>query len=156
MAFLFLCLQWFAGKAAAPLREGEYSAIQLLIGLPLAFIYLFIEVGLVEEFFFRALIQERLSVFLKSNWWGLVFASILFGIAHAPGMYFRGAGAVEGLGTNPSFLVCIGYCIAVQSTASLPFAILWIKTRNLWLLMAIHASVDLLSNYPSLMKAFDF
>lgn len=156
MASMFLCLQWFAGKAAAPLREGEFSEIQLFIGLPLAFIWLFIEVGLVEEFFFRALLQERLSIILKSNWWGLVIASVLFGIAHAPGMYFRGAGTVEGLGENPSFLICIGYCIAVQSIASLPFAIIWIKTRNLWLLMAIHASVDLFSNYPSLMKAFSF
>ena len=153
MASLFFLLQWFGGRAAAPIRNGEFSVSQLAIGLPLAFLWLVIEVGLVEEFFFRALLQDRLSGLFKSEWWGIVTGCLLFGIAHAPGMYFRGAGQVEGLGSDASFLTCVGYCVAVQSAAGIPFAIVWSKTRNLWLVMAIHASVDLFSNFPSLVQA---
>lgn len=154
MSALFMVLQWFGGRAAAPIRDGAFSSPELLLGLPLAFAWLLIEVGLVEEFFFRSLVQDRLAGLMKSEWLGIAIASLLFGIAHAPGMYFRGAGDVEGLGSNPSFLMCMGYCIAVQSAAGIPFAIIWSKTRNLWLVMAIHASGDLLSNFPSLVKAF--
>ena len=154
MAGLFLILQWFGGRAAAPVRNGEFSGLELTLGLPLAFLWLLFEVGLVEEFFFRALLQDRLSVLMKSSWWAIVVSSLLFGIAHAPGMYFRGAGDDEGIGMHPSFFVTVGYCIAVQSAAGIPFAIVWSKTRNLWLVMAIHASVDLFSNFPSLFKDF--
>ena len=35
-----------------------------------------------EEFFFRGLIQQLLSRLLGSNTAGLVFASVLFGLAH--------------------------------------------------------------------------
>jgi len=155
MALLFTLLQWFGGRAAEPIRSGEFSGVELMVGMPLAFIWLFIEVGLVEEFFFRALLQDRISVLTNSTSWGIVLASLLFGLAHAPGMYFREAGTIEGLGENPSVIATISYCIAVQATAGLPFAMIWSKTRNLWLLMAIHAAADLLSNYPSLMSAFN-
>jgi len=154
MALLFSLLQWFGGRAAEPIRAGEFNSVELIVGMPLVFIWLFIEVGLVEEFFFRALLQDRISVFTKSTSWGIVLASLLFGLAHAPGMYFREAGAVDGLSTNPSVMTTISYCIAVQATAGLPFAIIWSKTRNLWLLMAIHAAADLLSNYSSLIESF--
>jgi CAAX protease family protein len=50
---LLLLFQYFAGAGAAPIRRGEFSASQLAIGLPLCFAWLFLEVGLVEEFFFR-------------------------------------------------------------------------------------------------------
>lgn len=46
-----LVFQYFLGGAAAPLREGKFSGGQLLIGLPLCFVWLTIEAGLVEEFF---------------------------------------------------------------------------------------------------------
>jgi hypothetical protein len=64
-----LAFQYFAGGAAAPVRHGEFSAYQLLLGLPLCFIWLVIEVGLVEEFFFRALVQNaaRSVVQIRSN-----------------------------------------------------------------------------------------
>jgi uncharacterized protein len=56
-----IAFQYFLGGAAAPLRQGKFTAHQLLLGLPLCFAWLTIEVGLVEEFFFRALVQSRLA-----------------------------------------------------------------------------------------------
>src|SRR5207247_2297273 len=54
-----LAFNYFLGGAAAPLREGKLSTLQLLAGIPLCFIWLTIEAGLVEEFFFRAFPQTR-------------------------------------------------------------------------------------------------
>jgi len=153
MASLFILFQWFGGRAAEPIRLGKFTTAELVFGMPLSFVWLFLEVGLVEEFFFRGFLQDRISVLTKSSSWGIGLSCLLFGLAHAPGMYFREAGIVEGLGANPSFLDTISYSIAVQSTAGLPFAIIWGKTRNIWLVMALHAAADLLSNYPELMES---
>jgi membrane protease YdiL (CAAX protease family) len=96
-----LAFQFFLGNGAAQIRQGKFSAFQLLLGLPLCFAWLVIEVGLVEEFFFRALVQSRLAAWFKSEVSGVVLMSLAFGLAHAPGFIFRGAGSVEGLGANP-------------------------------------------------------
>ena len=50
-----------------------------------------------EEFFFRVLLQTRLSAVLKSKLGGIVLASLIFGLARAPGLYLRTAITQEGL-----------------------------------------------------------
>lgn len=148
LSLLVVLLNYFGGSGARPIREGLYSGTQLLIAVPLLFLWLFIEVGLVEEFFFRGMLQNRLAVFLKSDMGAVCVTSLIFGIVHAPGMYFRGAGVIEGLGDSPSILTVISYCIAIQSVAGFFLGIIWSRTRNLWLVMAIHAMVDLVPNLP--------
>ena len=83
-----LAFQYFFGGGAAPLRQGQLSSRQLLLGLPLAFVWLAIEAGLVEEFFFRGLLQARLSAWCKSEVSAVVIMSLAFGLAHAPGLHF--------------------------------------------------------------------
>ena len=102
---LMTLFQLFVGQGVAPIRSGTYSATQLLWGLPLAFAWLLVEVGLVEEFFFRAFVQSRVAAYLKSESAGIVIAALLFGLAHAPGLYLRGAGANSELGSDPSLLL---------------------------------------------------
>jgi uncharacterized protein len=149
---MVLLLNYFGGSGAKPIRDGLYTSTQLLISVPVLFLWLFIEVGLVEEFFFRGLLQNRLSVFLNSNLGAICVTSLVFGIVHAPGMYLRAAGAIEGLGSSPSVLTVVSYCIAIQSVSGFFLGIIWSKTRNLWLLMAIHAMIDLLPNLPDFIK----
>ena len=156
MSSAALALNYFGGSGAKPIRDGLFSPGQLLLALPLLFAWEFLEVGLVEEFFFRGLFQNRLTALLKSNWAGICISSLIFGLVHAPGMYLRGAGAIEGLGEAPTLLACIGYCIAVQSAAGFFFAILWSRTRNLWLLMAIHAMTDLLPHTARFIRDWGF
>lgn len=144
MSAVVLGLNYFGGRAAQPVRDGVFTSGQLLAAIPLLFLWNYVEVGLVEEFFFRGLLQNRLAVILKSPWGAIFISALIFGLVHAPGMYLRGAGAVEGLGTEPTLLFCISYCIAVQSVTGIFFGIIWYKTRNLWLLMGIHAMTDLL------------
>jgi membrane protease YdiL (CAAX protease family) len=79
-----LAFQFFLGNAAAPILQGKFTTNQLLLGLPLCFVWLVIEVGLVEEFFFRALVQSRLAAWFKSEVSGVVLMSLAFGLAHAP------------------------------------------------------------------------
>ena len=145
---LLVSLNYFAGSGAKPLREGVFSTGQILKALPLLFLWLFIEVGLVEEFFFRGLLQNRLSAFLRSSTGGILISALIFGLVHAPGMYLRQAGINDGIGAEPSLLNSVVYCIAVQSVPGLFLGILWHRTRNLWLLMGIHAMFDLMPGLP--------
>jgi membrane protease YdiL (CAAX protease family) len=138
--------QYFLGGGAAPLRRGEFSAAQLAIGLPLCFLWLFIEAGLVEEFFFRALLQTRLAVWFKSEVTGVALMALAFGLAHAPGFILRRAGLAEAIGQNPTAADAIAYAVVVLSVGGIFFGIVWARTRNLYAVMVIHAATDLLPN----------
>jgi membrane protease YdiL (CAAX protease family) len=150
----FLAFQFFFGNGAAPLRQGQLSRRELSIGLPLAFIWLAIEAGLVEEFFFRGLLQARLSAWFKSEISAVVIMSLAFGLAHAPGFIFRSAGEVEGLGSNPSALDAIAYSIATLAVAGVLFGVVWARTKNLIALIIIHAAADLLPNVAPFVKTW--
>ena len=125
----------------------------VMVGGALTFLWLLFDVGLVEEFFFRGLLQERLAAALRSPIAGLVLMALIFGLVHAPGMVLRGAGGVEGLGEHPDALTAAAYTIAVQSVAAFFFGVVWMRTRNLPALMIIHAATDLLSNLPRFLAA---
>ena len=145
----FLAFQYFLSGGGAAFRHGQFTANQLLIGLPICFIWLFVEAGLVEEFFFRALIQSHLAAAFKSEVSGTVLMSLIFGLAHAPGFIFRHAGEVEGLGSNPSALDAIAYSIVVLAISGVTFGVIWARTKNLFAVMLIHAAGDLLPNFAS-------
>jgi CAAX protease family protein len=143
----FLAFQYFFSGGGAAFRQRHFSAYQLLLGLPLCFIWLFVEAGLVEEFFFRGLVQSRFATALKSEVSGVVLMSLIFGLAHAPGFIFRHAGEVEGLGSNPSALDAIAYSIVVLAVSGVTFGVIWARTKNLFAVMLIHAAGDLLPNF---------
>ena len=112
----------FPGLALSPLALGA--------GAVLGFAWLVIEVGLVEEFFFRALVQERAASFFRSQAAGVVLMAVVFGLAHAPGLYLRTASTQEGLAANPSLLAAVGYSLVVTSVAGLFFGVLWARTAK--------------------------
>jgi len=149
-----LAFQFFLGNAAAPIRQGKFGACQLLFGLPLCFAWLVIEVGLVEEFFFRALVQSRLAAWFKSEVSGVVLMSLAFGMAHAPGFIFRQAGTLEGLGANPTALEATAYSIVVLAVSGILFGVMWARTKNLIALMLLHAAGDLLPNFAEFVNVW--
>lgn len=151
---LILLFQYFAGTGAAPIRRGEFHASQLALGLPLCFAWLFVEAGLVEEFFFRALLQTRLAVWFKSEISGVALMSLLFGLAHAPGFILRRAGLAEAIGENPSPIDALAYAIVVLSISGIFFGIVWARTRNLFAVMFIHAATDLLPNFKAFVSTW--
>jgi len=88
----FLCFQYFFSGGGAAFRREHFTPFQLFVGLPVCFVWLLFEVGLVEEFFFRGLVQSQFAAALKSEVSGVVLMSLIFGLAHAPGFIFRQAG----------------------------------------------------------------
>jgi uncharacterized protein len=143
----FLAFQYFLSGGGASFRHGHFTTYPLLLGLPLCFIWLFFEAGLVEEFFFRALVQSQLASTFKSEASGIALMSLIFGLAHAPGFIFRHAGEVEGLGSNPSAINAVAYSIVVLAISGLTFGVIWARTKNLFAVMLVHAAGDLLPNF---------
>ena len=146
--------QFFLSNGSKPVRDGEYSLQQLAAGLPLCFLWLFIEAGLVEEFFYRGILQSRLTVLLKSPTAGIVITALIFGLSHAPGLYLRGAES-EGVNEQLPFLFWSAYTIAYMSVAGIFLGIVWQRTKNIWLVMAIHAMVDLLPNVGDFIRTWN-
>ncbi len=122
------------------------SGPELVVAIGLTGAWLFIEVGVVEEFFFRELVQARVAALMGSELVGLVVMPMVFGLAHAPGYDLRPAATGEALGVDPSILIALGYSVVVTSMTGFFLGILWIRTRNLLLLALIHAAGDLQPN----------
>lgn len=154
MAAVIILFQVFLGNGTKPIRDGLMTSKQLWIGLPLLYILLIFQVGLVEEFFFRAVVQTRLAALTRSEFGGIFLSGLFFGLAHAPGFYLRGGGTLDNLGLHPSLFMSVGYSILILSLAGFFLAIIWSKTKNLWLVMAIHAFVDLLPGLQEFVKTW--
>ena len=153
LSVIILLFQYFLSNGSKPIRSGEFSALQLLTGLPLCFVYLILDAGLIEEFFFRGLLQSRLSIVLKSSVGGIVCTAVIFGLVHAPGLYLRGSES-EGIQEQMPFLFWVAYTIVYMSIAGIFLGIVYNKTKNLWLVMAIHAMFDLIPNFSEFMKTW--
>lgn len=154
MSLAVLIMEAFLGRGVDDLRQAHLPASVLALAAPLCFSWLVIEAGLVEEFFFRALLQERLGAVLRSPWGGLIVAAVLFGLVHAPGFYLRPVATRELLGPRPALLMAIGYSIVVTSTAGLFLGILWMRTKNFAVVIVVHAAGDLLPALVSWVRAF--
>lgn len=154
MSIAILLFQYFMSNGATPLREGKFTARQILISLPLCFMALVLEVGVVEEFFFRVILQSRLAVWLRSPTGGIVCSGLIFALAHVPGLY-RSNMAEEGSGMeSPSLLTITTYAIVVLSLTGVFLGIIWARTRSFWLIAALHAMVDLLPNLGEFVRVW--
>lgn len=137
-------VQFVLGSGAAAIQRQGLAGPALAAALAGAFAWNLLEAGLVEEFFFRAVLQTRLAAALRSPLAGALVAALLFGLAHAPGYVLRGAGLPDDLGVHPSAAQAVAYAVAVPALAALPFALLWARTRNLYVVMIVHAAIDTL------------
>jgi membrane protease YdiL (CAAX protease family) len=154
MSLAALLMQSVLGRGLHDIREAHLPAWVLAVATPLSFVWLMIEVGVVEEFFFRVLLQERLAAVLRSPWGGLVVAALLFGLVHAPGFYLRPAATQEALGSHPSLFMAVGYSIVLTSLAGLFLGVLWMRTKNFAVMVIAHAATDLLPNLVPWVKSF--
>jgi len=67
MWLLVLGFQSVFGRGLRDIVQVHLPASKPAIGFPIAFVWLALEAGIVEEFFFRALLQSRLSRALRSE-----------------------------------------------------------------------------------------
>jgi uncharacterized protein len=80
--------------------------------------------------------------------------SLIFGLAHAPGFIFRQAATVEGLGARPTVIDSVAYSIVVLAVSGILFGVVWARTKNLFVLMLLHAAGDLLPNFASFIEVW--
>lgn len=128
------------------------TASVLAWAAPGAFLWMALEAGLCEEVLFRAILQSRLAAVLRSEAGAAVIAALVFGLAHAPGLFLRpdtGGDAIAG--GLPGILA---YTVGVLSPIGLTYGVIWARTRNLWLLVALHATVDFLPNLADFIKVW--
>lgn len=146
MSLLLLAFQALLGRGLRDIASAHLPPSVLWYGLPLTFLWLALEAGVVEEFFFRVLLQTRLSAVLRSELGAIVLMSVIFGLAHAPGLYLRTGLTQEGLSPHPSLLMAVGYSIVITSVAGFFLGVLWARTRNFAVVVVVHAMGDLLPN----------
>lgn len=154
MAVAAFAVQWLIGSQFRLFLSAGHSNAAALAGLLACFAWMSVEAGLVEEFFFRWYLQSRLAALTGSQVTAIFVGSLLFGLAHAPGIWLRGAGGVEGLGDAPSLLTSVAYVIAVQGVAGITFAVLWARTRSFALIVLLHGAFDAPSNVAAFMSAW--
>ncbi len=131
MSLVLVIFQSVAGQGLRDITNARVPGDKLLFGMPLVFLWLVLEVGIVEEFFFRVLLQSRLSAALRSELGGIVLMSVIFGLVHAPGLYLRTSVTHEGLAAHPSFLMAVGYSIVITSVAGFFLGVFWAQDSQL-------------------------
>ena len=65
MSLAALLMQSFLGRGLHDIREAHLPVRVLAVAAPLSSGWLMIEAGVVEEFFFRVLLRERLALVLR-------------------------------------------------------------------------------------------
>ena len=110
--------------------------------------------GVCEEVLFRVFLQTRLAAFLKSELGAIAIGALLFGLAHAPGLYLRGAALLEGSGGQPTLLWSVAYSVAIISPAGILFGVLWSRTRSLLLIVLLHGLTDTLPHLAPFIETY--
>ena len=146
---IVLCALMFALLAGVSPSLKEIAGLQL--GLAAAAVWVLgswawmsLEAGLCEEFLFRACLQSRLTAWLRSPTTAIVATSLLFGLAHWPGLYLRGGPGVDGWSTDP--VQVAAFTVATLSPLSLSLGLLWARSRSLLLIVLVHGAIDALPN----------
>jgi membrane protease YdiL (CAAX protease family) len=153
LILLFGGFNLLAGSAAAPIRKGLYSRKQVGFGYLLAFTWNFLETGLVEEFFFRAFLQTQFTLAFSSPLAGICLDSLVFGLAHAPGIYLRSGDKQGPLGEKPTLLNTILYAVIVLSTAGWFTGVLYWRIQSLLAPVLVHAGLDAAAHTPEFIQA---
>ncbi|NUQ39199.1 MAG: CPBP family intramembrane metalloprotease [Caldilineales bacterium] len=152
LALLLGGFNLLVGSGAAPIRSRQFSARQVSLGFGLAFLWNLLEVGLVEEFFFRGFLQGRLTGFLGAPVGGICAASLLFGLAHAPGIYLRRGEEQGALGPRPTLLNAVLYSILALSPTGWFMGLLYWRTQSLLAPILVHAAVDAVAHIPTFIR----
>jgi uncharacterized protein len=124
----------------------------MIWAVPLGFIWMTLEAGVTEEFLFRGVLQTRLTSWFNSAWAGVALTSVLFGLAHAPGLFMRGGPGVDGWSTDP--LQVVAHTIAVLSPIGLTFGLIYARTKSLLLVILLHGLVDVLPNLADFVETW--
>jgi membrane protease YdiL (CAAX protease family) len=153
MSLAYLAMQAVFGRGLTTLGELSPSTATLAWAIPLCWLWQTLEAGLCEEVLFRRILQEKIAVASGSQVAGVAWASLLFGLAHAPGLWLRAGHLMEGVAhATPTWAVA--YSIVMIAPAGIAFGVLWARTRSLWLIVPLHGMVDLLPQLAPFIRAW--
>lgn len=153
MALAYLALQAVFGRGLQTLAELAPAATTLAWAIPVCWLWQTLEAGLAEEVLFRRVLQEKLAIATGSNVAAVAWASLLFGLAHAPGLWLRAGHLMEGVAhATPGW--ALAYSIVMIAPAGIAFGVLWARTRSLWLLVPLHGLVDVIPNLAPFIRAW--
>lgn len=125
--------------------DNQRAAIQMIFHEPaqalipffISFLVALLTAGFVEEFFFRGVLQSRLVSVTGSEWYGLLIASLLFGLFHLPLYFFSPFEPTQG-----NFVWSLSSVITEQVVAGMLLGVLWTRTHNLAAPLLIHALIN--------------
>ncbi|WP_395645171.1 lysostaphin resistance A-like protein [Terricaulis sp.] len=152
MGAIILALLCFISPSLQNIEATHTPLTTLLWIGPLSYVWITIEAGLCEEVLYRAVLQTRLTAFFNSPWAGVIATSILFALAHAPGLYLRGGAETHGAAADP--IQVAAYTIAMLSPISLLFGLLYARTKSLLLVILLHGMVDVLPNMSEFIRTW--
>lgn len=143
---LLVALLAVVSPSLSNLAKTGATAATLAWAIPLNFLAIAIVAGLNEEFLFRGVLQTRLAAVLGTGLGAAPVAALLFGLAHWPGLYFRGGPGVDGWSTDPWQVAA--FTIATLSPLGVMLGVTYWRTRSLWLVIILHAAIDFLPSLP--------
>ncbi|GAB1596765.1 hypothetical protein PAGU2638_24440 [Lysobacter sp. PAGU 2638] len=153
LSLAYLAFQATFGRGLHTLAELAPPTSTLLWAVPACLAWQVIEAGLCEEVLFRRVLQQRLEDATRSPVAAVAWASLLFGLAHAPGLWMRGGHLMEGVAhATPAW--AIAYSVVMVAPAGVAFGVLWTRTRSLWLVVPLHGMVDLLPQLAPFIRAW--
>lgn len=153
MSLAYLAMQAVFGRGLVTLRELSPAATTLAWAIPLCWLWQTLEAGLCEEVLFRRILQEKIALASGSQVAAIAWASLLFGLAHAPGLWLRGGHLMEGVAhATPAW--ALAYSVVMIAPAGVAFGVLWARTRSLWLIVPLHGMVDLLPQLAPFIHAW--
>ena len=152
MGAVFLVINAVISPSLKHIAALHAAPQTLAIMAPLAYAWLSIEAGLNEEFLYRAVLQTRLSALFKSPVAAICVTALLFGLAHAPGLYLRGG--LDDAGASHNLPLVIAYTIGVLSPMGLLFGLIYARTKSLLLVVLLHGVVDVLPNLAEFVRTW--
>ena len=144
LSAVLILFQYLFNTDLELLWEGEFESGELLKAIPTLFFLLLFKAGLALGFFFHSLLQSRLSIGLNSKFGGMIISVLIFGFAHLPLLIEEGIPAHHKLVQSPGLWMILAYCIAILAISHLFIAIIWRRSKNLWLVMGLYAVMEIL------------
>ncbi len=150
MSAIMIGLLAVVSPSLKQLGEAGLTGTNALPWIAGSWLWISLEAGLCEEYLFRAGLQSRLAAWLHSPVAAILITSVLFALAHWPGLYLRGGPDVDGWSTDP--IQVAAFTIASLSPLAVMLGTLWARTRSLVLVVMVHGAIDALPHATEFFK----
>jgi membrane protease YdiL (CAAX protease family) len=146
LGLIALLLALFATPAFSDILATRAPIGELTVAGVAATIWVILGAALPEEMLFRAYLQPRLAAVLGNDGLAIATGAVIFALVHVPGLYLRADQAALMHNRHLSLVASTAYAVAVLAPAGVLFGVIWARTRNLAVVVAVHALIDVTPN----------